>query len=316
MTPLETTLPLFETVPNTEEWRTIESFPNYAVSNLGRIKRLISRTCAKAGTILKTPPSNGYPIVDLCKDGGKQTFLVHRLVADAFLVPIEGKPFVNHSNGVRTDGRAENLEYASQSENVLHAYRIGLSNASGENNGKAVLSWEKVLRIRVIAHIPNGPSSKAIGDMFGVSDATIRSIVRMQTWVAKNVPTRKIQKNRKKNKPMSFFSISIRNSKKRGIGNTTVALLEQKMAYYGSQCRYCGCDLDISNRSLDHAIPLSRGGTNWTANFIPCCRTCNSRKRGKTIWEYLKVLQEKRKAPMFSVADLGQQATRDAATIQ
>jgi 5-methylcytosine-specific restriction endonuclease McrA len=88
---------------------------------------------------------------------------------------------------------------------------------------------------------------------------------------------------------MSFFAIAIRNSKNRGAGgNTTVALLEAKMAYYGYECRYCGANLDSNNRSLDHAIPLSRGGTNWTANFIPCCRTCNSRKRGKTFKEFFR----------------------------
>jgi hypothetical protein len=177
MTPLQLTLSLFEAAPITEEWRTIKSFPNYAVSDLGRIKRLTARTCAKAGTILKTPLSNGYPIVDLCKDGNKKTFLVHRLVAETFLVAIERKPFVNHLNGIRTDIKAINLEYATQSENVLHAYRTGLSAADGENNGAAVLNWDKVVRIRVMAHDPNRPSYANIASKFGVTEATIRVII-------------------------------------------------------------------------------------------------------------------------------------------
>lgn len=315
MTPLQVNLSLFEDIPSTEEWRVVEKFPNYAVSDLGRVKRLTSRTSGKAGTILKSPTRLRYPTVDLCNEEGRTSFLVHRIVASAFLPNIDGKPEVNHIDGNRSNPAVGNLEWVSRKENCDHVYKTGLRDASGEGNGKAVLTWDKVFRIRVIAHDPQRPSYIKIGNMFGVNEATIRGIVHMQSWVPKNSPTRKIHKRRIKNKPMSFFAIAIRNSKNRGAtGNTTVSLLEQKMSYYGFRCRYCGIDLDVKNRSLDHAIPLSRGGTNWTSNFIPCCRTCNFRKRGKKFMEFLEVLREKRKAPMFAVDPAAQQDV--SATIQ
>jgi hypothetical protein len=72
---------------------------DYAVSNLGRIKRLTSRTFAKADSIPKTPPrsnKNPYPAVDLCRDGKRRTCAVHQLVAAAFLEPRPDGLEVNH----------------------------------------------------------------------------------------------------------------------------------------------------------------------------------------------------------------------------
>ena len=53
--------------------------------------------------------------------------LVHRLVAAAFLPADAARPLVNHINGVKTDNRVCNLEYATHSENVRHAYATGLA---------------------------------------------------------------------------------------------------------------------------------------------------------------------------------------------
>lgn len=101
-----------------EEWCAVEGFPRYEVSDLGRVRRT-------TGKILK-PADNGrgYLHVDLYATvGAKPTRLyVHRLVAAAFL-PDEGKPQVNHKDGDVGNNRAENLEWATNSSNHLHAYR-------------------------------------------------------------------------------------------------------------------------------------------------------------------------------------------------
>lgn len=48
------------------------------------------------------------------------------------------------------------------------------------------------------------------------------------------------------------------------------------------QCQYCGCNPPISEMTLDHVIPRSRGGgTSWT-NVVCCCRTCNYSKNDRT----------------------------------
>ncbi len=47
-------------------------------------------------------------------------------------------------------------------------------------------------------------------------------------------------------------------------------------------CAYCGDHAD----TVDHVMPLVRGGTNYEGNLIPACRRCNSSKSGKTVIEW------------------------------
>lgn len=59
-----------------------------------------------------------------------------------------------------------------------------------------------------------------------------------------------------------------------------------RIAYYGGLCRYCRCPAD----TIDHRIPICRGGTNLPANLVPACRSCNSRKRHRTESEWKVVV--------------------------
>lgn len=55
-----------------------------------------------------------------------QTWFVHQIVARAWVQNPNNKPQVNHIDGVKSNNHASNLEWVTNSENVAHAYKIGL----------------------------------------------------------------------------------------------------------------------------------------------------------------------------------------------
>lgn len=69
-----------------------------------------------------TVSADGYLTVGI---NGKQ-YRVHRLIAQTFIPNPENKPSVNHIDGVKSNNRVDNLEWATNSENMKHAYATGL----------------------------------------------------------------------------------------------------------------------------------------------------------------------------------------------
>ena len=73
--------------------------------------------------------------------------------------------------------------------------------------------------------------------------------------------------------------------RKAGNGGThTLAERQAKFARLGNVCFYCGVAQELT---IDHDIPLVRGGTDDIANILPACRSCNSRKNKRTATEFL-----------------------------
>lgn len=122
-----------------EEWRQIEGFKHYQVSNLGRVR---SFSVMKRGKLMKKCYSHrGYVRITLhngTRASSKSCF-VHRLVATAFIPTIEGKPFINHKNLIKDDNRADNLEWVTQKENDAHSRFNGATPPAprGAANGMA-----------------------------------------------------------------------------------------------------------------------------------------------------------------------------------
>lgn len=123
-----------------EIWKDIQGYEGlYQVSNLGRVKslaRLDTRGQRVSEKILKLGKHRaGYFRVNLYKNGKMKQYLVHRLVALAFIPNPENKEQVNHIDGNKQNNVIENLEWCTHSENIQHAYRTGLAKGLvGENH--------------------------------------------------------------------------------------------------------------------------------------------------------------------------------------
>lgn len=115
-----------------EEWKDIQEYPGYQVSNEGRIRTFqkITKT-TKHGErkwkdrILKPKIGRDHcQRVELWKDGKHKTILVHRLEAEAFLgKPINDNMTVNHKDGNRLNNNIENLEWMTRKENIQYGFK-------------------------------------------------------------------------------------------------------------------------------------------------------------------------------------------------
>ena len=101
-----------------EIWKTIEDYPNYMVSNMGRVKRLVGFKCNVERFLTGQKDKDGYILLCLSKDGSIKRYRVHRLVAEAFVPNPDNKPEIDHINTDRSDNRAENLRWATRKENA------------------------------------------------------------------------------------------------------------------------------------------------------------------------------------------------------
>lgn len=122
--------------------------------------------------------SDGY--IQVCQYGTLKK--IHRIIAEAFVPNPENKPQVNHINGIKTDNRYENLEWCTQSENILHAFKIGLNIPNrGSKNGFSKLKELEVLEIRRRLLIPDS-SMGTIAKEFNTSLQNICMIKLGKAW--------------------------------------------------------------------------------------------------------------------------------------
>ncbi len=116
-----------------EEWKIVEDYPDYQISNLGRVKSLKNRK----ERMLKLLHNRGYNQISLCNNKKNKIYSIHRLVLMTFK-PISNSELYqcNHINGIKNDNRVENLEWCTAKENYKHAVKIGLINIEGNMYGR------------------------------------------------------------------------------------------------------------------------------------------------------------------------------------
>lgn len=171
-----------------EVWKPVVGYEGlYEVSSLGRVRSFLRRRNKNQDFyILSSSKTKGaYKSVDLYKGNSERKNLaIHRLVALAFIDPVEGKTDVNHIDGVKANNRVQNLEWVTRKENVAHAIRLGLRSSVGESNGRSKLSERVALEILRLYSSSNKKRGIFIllSRQFGVSYSIVKSIAHRKRW--------------------------------------------------------------------------------------------------------------------------------------
>lgn len=133
-----------------ETWKKIRGFPDYAASNLGRVKRIRNTRGAKSGSVLKgSPNGGGYLSVGLRRNGQSFSRRIHCLVAEAFIGPRPEGLYINHKDGDKQNNDVSNLEYVTPGENVIHALDLGLRKKGKVLREPLPCEWcDKEIRLR------------------------------------------------------------------------------------------------------------------------------------------------------------------------
>jgi hypothetical protein len=162
------------------EWRPVVGFEGlYEVSSGGGIRRVAPRRhgpCLETRTELRPfPYGRRYRGVRLWRDGEKRTFLVHVLVARAFLGPCPEGQEVNHKRGAAAGDALDNLDYMTHGKNLEHAYRV-----LGRARVGAKLSVDAVRAAR--ERRSAGESLEDLAAAYGVAQSTMSYALAGRTW--------------------------------------------------------------------------------------------------------------------------------------
>lgn len=109
-----------------EVWKSIFNYEDfYEISSLGVIKSKdrISNNKLRKGKTLKLFLRGNYYAVALSKYGQVKQFSLHRLLGEHFIENPENKFTINHKDGNKINNNLDNLEWATHSEQIIHAIK-------------------------------------------------------------------------------------------------------------------------------------------------------------------------------------------------
>jgi hypothetical protein len=169
-----------------EIWKDIPGYEGkYQASTLGRVRSL-KRGLILKGRELKNKRNRTIPYLrhGLC---GKD-WLAHRLIAFVFIPNPENKAEVNHKDGNKQNNRVDNLEWATSSENRIHAFKNGYQDKTirlsklrvGTKSSNNKLSEDQVRQLRL--DYSEIKSQRRLAKKYGITKSTCASILNRTTW--------------------------------------------------------------------------------------------------------------------------------------
>lgn len=155
-----------------EIWKNIRDYEGlYQVSNLGRVKSLGNNKTKKEKIMKPSVNKSGYLLICLSKNGYIKNYLVHRLVAQAFIPNPYDLPQVNHKDEDKTNNVVSNLEWCDQKYNNNYGTRLERV-AEKTTNGK---KSKPVLKIDPISNeiVAEFPSIMEVQRQLGIKHSHI-----------------------------------------------------------------------------------------------------------------------------------------------
>jgi HNH endonuclease/NUMOD4 motif len=163
-----------------EAWRKHPDFPNYSVSNMGKVKSLFMDRLLKPAIATR----GGYERLCLAdKDGKRRNISVHTLVLEAFVCARPKGHQCAHLNGKGNDNRLVNLKWCTPEENASHKILHG-THQEAEAHPKSKLTNAQVEAIRRDYRIVHRTKSncKELARKYGVDRTTIARVVYRRAW--------------------------------------------------------------------------------------------------------------------------------------
>lgn len=171
----------------------IPNFPDYFADEEGNIY-----SSKKGNRIKKMTPQfqkqwHYYSLRLISSCGDKKHMTIHRLMAITFLPNPDNLSEVNHIDGNKKNNKLSNLEWISKSDNIKHAFSLGLNCSKGTNNGRATLNEDQVLVI--YQELLSGESNLVLAEKYDTSVGIISDIKRKSSWqhITKDLPDIKIK---------------------------------------------------------------------------------------------------------------------------
>lgn len=158
------------------EWITLKQTQNYEINVLGEVRNKRTQRITKSN-----PDKDGYLRVVIFHDNKRKNYIVHRLIAEAFISNPKNKPVINHIDGNVQNNLLTNLEWATVKENSQHAFKTGLSKGRpGLLHHNVKLTEDQVLEIRKLVkqNIPR----KTIAKLYNIHKNHIYRLIVKTRW--------------------------------------------------------------------------------------------------------------------------------------